>query len=216
MSVESVRAQLIDLPDLVWPITYKWDVLAPWGNTQQELTVNVPTLANDEASSRRLGSLLWSMVCTPVLHRDVQLVTTWCMCWRGSSVATFELPLNMRGSRSGTVAPRNDSAVLLLHTSHLDRRSRRRLFLPGIPRAWSADGVLSDGALGDLESHTQGVFMGMASHLTGSPIGWYIGYTGALESTPANLYGIGFRRVEYVRVCQYTDKAPDMASGVWP
>jgi len=206
-SVADLR--MIKMWDLVWPMTIRYHISAPWGMSQITLSVDVPEFHDQPASSLLLGRELWDRSIASAMTRDVMLeiveTWTWRMGW-GSFVAP---QTNVRGGQIAPAAPRRDSGCLVLHTGHSDNYARRRLILPGIPRSWAHDGLLTDGARGALETMAQFMVMGMCGHLNGAPMIWLNHYPDVDKGDPTNPFGVAFRRVEFVRVCWHTDRAPD-------
>jgi hypothetical protein len=52
--------------------------------------------------------------------------------------------------------------------------------------------------------------MGLGPGSGVATVEWLLAYPGTLEPTPDNLTGVAFRRVNHVRVCYHTDRAPDV------
>lgn len=204
------------LEDFEWPVTYRYHMRAPWGDTQSELTVDVPALKDDIESSTKLGGELWRRAIAAAITRETELVVTDAVIWR---FIPSPLPLAevfSKGLLGGTPATRNRSACLVLHSGHIDRRARQRFALPGIPAEWVTGGLLNRTARGGLERLARAMLMGMCGHLTGGPMVWLLPYPRLLDVSATNPSGVAFRRVEYVRCCWHTRPAPDVTGGPWP
>jgi hypothetical protein len=184
--------------------------------TQQDFTVDVPVLVGDEGASAVFGRLLWSLVIAPAITSQVKLANSDTLCWRGTLIPRAEPGQGARGQRFGAASSREHSPQLVLRTSGLDNASRRRVFLPGAPAGWSEGGLLSTAGFEGLTSHARALFMGL-SPLTGADASrWMVAYPYAVTPDLGNAFGVGFRDVEFVRVCEHTDRAPDLTSAIWP
>lgn len=208
--------QVIDLPALEWPVTFRWLIRAPWGRTQQELTVDVPALKDDVGASGRLGYELWKRAVAAATTNQVLLEAVDYIPWRFSPVPLFGLEPPVAGLLQGIPAPRADTACIVMHTGHLDRLSTRRMAVPGVPYRWINERLVTVGGRQALEALGQLMVMGMCGTLTGAPMVWMLAYPGLLEPTIENPSGVAFRRMEYLRICWHTTKAPEPSGEPWP
>lgn len=214
--LDAEQLQVQELHDFEWPITFRWHMQTPFGRTQQDFTVDAPGLRDDIEGSMALGHVLWQRSIAPAMVTDVELTHHDTVMWRFVAAGLPQLNTANRGMLAGTAAPRDDSACIVMHTGHMDHRAVRRLIIPGIPSAWASDGLIGVGARHALESLGQGLIMGLARHLTGSPMLWLLAYPQLLEPQSDNPSGVGFRKVEYLRIAWHTDKAPLPSSEPWP
>lgn len=202
--------EMIDLAELEWPVTYMYEVSAPWGLTRQELTVNVPALVDNFAATERLGLALWSLVTAPAVSGFVALQGLSWVPWRFGAAAPPSPTLPRFGDRIAVPASRDNSPQLVFLTGHGDKASRRRFFLPGAPREWVSEGLLTREGFEQLLPHASGMMLGLATPELGSGIEWLLVYPGEVQGNPDNPTGTCFRRVKHVRVCWHVDRAPDV------
>lgn len=204
------------LGDFAWPITWRWHMRAPWGDTRQEFTVDAPELYGGLQESIDLGLVLWQLVIAPAISGEVKLIVHDTVCWRLAPAAVPMSHAFERGGALGTPAARANSPVVMMHTGHLDAMALRRLYFPGAPSTWVAGGLMTPTGLGRLEGHMQGVYIGLARELTGAPMRWLIRYPDLLPATAENPSGVSFRLVEYLRIVHHVDRAPDPSGEPWP
>lgn len=204
------------ITDYVWPVTYRFDMRAPWGRTQQELTVDIPLLRDRIATSRTLGLALWQTLIAPAISSDVELEQVWCATWRSSEVFLPQMAVFQFGLQPGRGTERDHAGQLVLMSGHADNAGMRRLFLPCVPRSWVSEGLLTSTGFEALIQHARAMYMGLSFLQPSVMSRWLIAYIDAVEKTGGNPYGVAFREVTHVRVCQHTDKAPTQPSGLWP
>ena len=200
---------MINLHELAWPVTFTYFIRAPWGETQQTLTVNAPQLEANTEATRRLGPLLWSVLTAPAVVGDVSMYLCWTTIWKAYAVLPPAGGLELRGNLFGPASRRVDTPQIVMLTKHPDNAGRRRLFMPGAPRDWSSGGMLTTQGWEQLLAHAAGCMLGLAEPGLVSGLEWLIAYPNVLEASLANLPGVAFRRVTHLRVCQHTDKAPE-------
>lgn len=208
--------RMIDPATLHWPVTYRWTLSTPFGLTQQELTVDVRELQGDNNATRALGKELWARAIAMAMHRSVVLRNWETVIWSEGNIPSNDPDFMTAGMLHGTPTDRNNSGCLVLMTGHDDPNGMRQLCQPCLPSTWVNQGVLSRGGREAMETWAQFLFMGLAGHLTASPMVWLIAYPRALTGVTGVLSEVGFRRVEYVRVCRLTTRAPDRSVAVWP
>lgn len=212
----AAELQCIALDDVAWPVTWRWHTRGPWGDTTQEVTVNVPGLEGDIAGSMRLGGLLWERSVAAATTSEMQLREWDTVCWRFADAGLPSLDPPKIGRLAGTPAARKDTPVIVLHTDHLDTLAMRRFFVPGVPDRWIEDELVTRGAFHALEALGHVMTMGLQGHLTGGPMIWMIAYPQLIEPSIANHGGVAFRRVEYLRICHHTRPAPLPSVQPWP
>lgn len=201
---------MIGLEELEWPVSFGYIVQAPWGTTRQMLTVNVPTLTDNLAATRRLGWLLWGIITAPAVVGDVRLTHVSVTFWKSLGVAVPMPVTEIPGNRIGTAARRADTPQMVMLTGHGDDDGKRRWFLPGAPSHWTRGGLLTVDGYEALLPHATGCMLGLATPGLGSGIEWLIAYPGILQETPGNLTGTAFRKVTHLRVVHHLDKAPEV------
>lgn len=184
--------------------------------TQQELTVDVPELTDNLEATVALGRLLWQRGVAPATTRQSVLWYWETVVWKGLPVPVAQPDGFSTGLLEGTAAAREDSPVVVMHTGHADGRGRRRFFLAGAPASWVPDGLMTMNALNAAEAWGRLMMVGLSRHITGSPLLWLLRYPQLLPVTVDNPSGVAFRRVEYLRCCWHTERAPDPSPAPWP
>lgn len=205
-----------ELYEFVWPITWRWHMRGPFGDTRQELTLDVPALYSSLEPSMKLGAGVWARAIAPAITHDVELIGWDTVMWRLAPAGLPMTTFGMYGGAPGPTAARDDSGCVILHTGHDDSLARRRMFYPGIPAGWVHDGLLTGSGMQNLQTVTRGAYIGMSGQWNGGPYRWLIAYPGLLTPTIDNGDGVAFRTVEYLRVCQHTEKAPLLSGEPWP
>jgi hypothetical protein len=201
---------MLALESFLNPVTFGYLVDTPWGSTRQWITVNSPgTVGNDEAE-RRLGREIWMGVTAPAVTSSVHLTLQSVTHWKGLALSVPVPVADAAGELHAFTAPREHSAQLLLLTGHPGDDGKRRLFLPGVPRHWVANELLTPTGWEQLMAHARALIMGMGPPNPGGTLEWLLPYPEVLEPTINNPRGVAFRRVQHVRVCYHTDRAPDV------
>lgn len=200
---------MLGLDDFAWPVTYTFFMSTPFGETQQSITVNAPQLEGKTEATKRLGPLLWSVLTAPAVVGDVSMYLSFSTSWRAYGVPQPYAGIEGRGNLIGLSSSRERTPQIVMLTGHLDNAGRRRLFVPGAPRHWSSDGLLTTPGWEALLPHAAGCMLGLAEPGLASGLEWLIAYPNVLEASLANLPGVAFRRVTHLRVCSHTDKAPE-------
>jgi len=199
-----------------WLISYRYWITAPWGETRQELTLNVPSLLSNPDASIALGVHLWKRGIAPAITRHVRM-------WAYETVLWHQLPFpNMTpvddayGLLDGAAAPRADTPYVGFHSDHSDDMGMRRFFLPGAPASWISGRQLTRGGRDALEGW--GIMLGAAcsSYLIGAPMQLQLLFNELLVPSAGNITGAAFRPVKWVRGFEHTARAPEPSSGVWP
>jgi hypothetical protein len=199
-----------------WPCTFRYHTETSWGRSQLEITVDAPALAGDIEHSMNLGHVLWSRAIAPAIVHGVSLLAWDTVMWQFQPSALPMVDGLSTGLLAGSPAAREDSAVAVLHSGHSDDLGRRRMILPGVPSTWVSGGLLTLGARDALEAWGEMMLMGLCRSLTGAPLQWLLTYPGLLPASSENVGGVAFRKVEYVRGCHHTRRAPDPTSAPWP
>lgn len=213
---EAADRNMIALEDLANPITYRYNLATSWGVSSQELTLDIPELAGLSAESIALGRRVWSDLIAVAISHVCQLSFLEMVRWKqGPAVILGATGAPAGASFLGGTAFEN-SGHLMLHTGFTDRFARRNLWVPNMVSTWQADGVLTDAGQRGLYGLAAVLSMGMGIVGIGGPIQWLIAYPDVVDATPANLRGVAFRRVEWIRVMTYCGKAPDEVPLDWP
>ena len=208
--------KLKPITDYTWPVTWRYEMVAPWGRTQLELSADVPMLADDGDASILFGRALWQLAIAPAICQQVELALVWTATWRNVSVPLPVPVVGFNGHRPGLLTSRADAGQLVLHTGHTDKLAQRRLLLPGIPRGWVDDGLLTPIGMESLVTHARGMYMGLQNISPNARCRWLIAYRYSTLWDIGNPYGVSLREVASVRVAHHTDKAPEHTGVLWP
>lgn len=210
------QQQLLTLDQLVWPISFQYVLTSEQGLTQQNITVEAPGLWGQHEASSTLGKLLWRFGLAPASTSSTVLSALQMMCWKDMMVPSFLPGGGAQGTQWGTTAPRSECAVLVSHTGHEDAKGRRRLFLPGTPSRWVKDGMLNRAGCEELQTLARGLILGIG-HATGAAAAqWMHYYPAAIDPPGGGPKQVGFRRVNHVRVCLFTERTPDPSVAAFP
>lgn len=198
------------------PVSYRFHIDTPWGETQQDLHVDCPVLAGNTTASQNLGLELWRRGVATATTRHVVLVVWETVVWRELPFPIVRPAGNVRGLLDGAAAAQSDTPVVVMHSDHADDLARRRFFLSGAPASWVADRMVTLGGRDAME--TWGTMMGvmLAGDLVGAPCTMLLAYPGLLPASIDNATGVAFRRVKRLRGMQYTARAPDESFEAWP
>lgn len=199
-----------------WPVTWHYEMLAPWGLSSLDLTADIPLLANMPEAAKRFGVSLWSTAIAPAISKDVELAVVWTANWKVDTVPEPVPIMGVRGLFPGAPTERDHAGQIVALTGHYDALGRRRLLLPGIPARWVRGGLLQPEAMERLQETARGMYMGLRPLFPNSRCRWLIAYVDAIDPELDNPYGVCFRDVTSVRVCHHTDRAPDLPQGLWP
>lgn len=214
--LEAQALKVIPLEDVPWPITYRFHVELPWGESVQYLTVDAAALAGDLESSMALGGQLWRRGIAPAMSLQTRLLGWDALMWRFVDAALPVLDGNSRGLLAGPAAPRAHAAVAVLMSDVGGSFAYQRAHLPGSPAAWLDGDKLSLNGRDALEAWGGMMLMGLSGHITGGPLRWLLPYRGVLTPTPGNPGGHAFRRVDYVLGMHHTRAAPVPSLAPWP
>lgn len=212
----AAQLKMIDLEDVAFPITWRFNLSTSWGASSQEITMNVPGFTHDLPPAIALGVFMWRDIISTILTTRVVLDFVEVVRWKISPLPL----LGAAGAPAGQIhaqrTSRENSGVLVLHTGHYDAAARRRFYVPNMPVSWVADRLMTDAGTKALYDFAAIMLGGSSFELPGAPLEWMIPYPDVIAPTLANLRGVAFRRVQYVRVCSFPDKAPDTVPIDWP
>jgi len=211
------RLGMLEAGDFNEPVTYRYEVVTPFGRMAQELSVDIRILINKAEYVPAIGSALWAALIAPAISRDVRLDLLWYVRWRQGGLALPFVPAQShRGNQSGTSAGRAHTAIAIFHTGHSDNLAARRFYLHATPVRWQTDTMLNDRGWDGMLPWAQAVSMSLAGDALGGDFQQIVAYPWIVEPYIGNLFGVGFRKVTHIKVLQYTDKCPDFDGGVWP
>lgn len=207
---------LIPLSALAWPISWRWHIQAPWGVYTQVLTVDAPELQDNPEKSRTLGKALYQGSVATATTRGTAPFFQETVCWKMSDLPMPDFLNVQQGTRFGPAAPRDRTAVIVMHTDHGDGRSRRRWFLGGMPADWQRDGLLTVEGAEELQTVARGMIVGLVAGDGPLPMRWLLAYPEAIPGDGLIPPQVAFRLVSHLRVCQYTERTPALSSDLWP
>lgn len=205
----------LTLDDLVWPLSARYHITTPFGSTQHELHVDAPGLNGDEQHSLALLPALWAASIATAISFRCRINFFEYVIWKARPLPQIGISDGARGSRFETPAGREESGVLLFHTGHADNYAARRVFAAGMPRNWQSQGLLTERGWDGMMQWAHMMSMGMSSYFNGGQVQLLLAYPGLIPPKPENITGIAFRLVTDIRVCQYTDKAPEGTVAPW-
>lgn len=208
--------ELLTAANFAWPVSWRWHIQAPWGVYTQVLTVDAPELQDNPTKSRALGKVLYMGSVAQATTRATAPFFQETVCWKMSDLPFADFLNTQQGWRWGSAAPRERSAVIVMHTGHDDGRARRRWFLGGMPADWQADGLLTLEGAEELQTVARSMVMGMIAGGGGRPLQWLLAYPEAIPGDGLVPPQVGFRMVSHLRVCQYTERVPSLSSELWP
>lgn len=195
---------MMPMTDFEWPVTYRYQIVSVGVAMEQEITVDVPLLKDHPDETRGLGRPLWIAGIAPAMSFTVAMLQCSVLIHRykgawlnGGAIPTF-------GSRFAVPSRAAETPVAVLHTDHDDKYSRRRFFFPGAPRNWVTDTRLNEEGAGELRSVLAGLYGGLKGSIENAPMDWLIYYPKIFRSPIGGLTAPGFRRVSWVRLCEYT------------
>jgi hypothetical protein len=203
--------------DFVDPVSFRYEMRTPWGLMAQDLSVDIRIFINDPSYYPKIGEALWRSTIATAISVDVSLDLFWWVRWRSGALATPAAPsFGSRGRQYGTPAGRAHTAIVQMDTGHGDNAALRCIHLPSTPLVWQSGGMLTDRGWDSLMCWAQGLRMGLAGEDLGGDLQHIIAFPRIIPPTLENLAGVLFRKVGWLRVLQYTDKAPDFPGGLWP
>lgn len=204
------------LSETIYPVSYRYLLQTPFGQTSQEITVDLPTHAASYEVAAALGPTLWATTIATAISHQVKLLAFDMMIWKAMLGPVFLPVANTGGLLWEDPAPADESGVLVLHTWHGDGESRRRLFMPCVPQSWVSHGMLTTKGAEELQTLARGMCIGILEEAAGSQFTWLNAYPNLFPGGLIPGDRVGFRHVRGVRVCQYTERAPDRGAVVWP
>jgi hypothetical protein len=200
---------MLGLEQVTWPVTYTYLIDTPWGETQQQLTVDAPALVDQMTPTKALGRLLWGSFAAPAAVGDVSMYACLLTTWKAYAGPVVAPGPELRGNLFGSASPRGETPQAVMMTGHNDDDGRRRLFFAGAPNNWAENGLLTMAGWEGLWPHCVGLTTGLMSPGLSAGLEWLLAYPDRLESSLTNLPGVAFRKVTHLRICWHTDKAPE-------
>jgi len=197
------------LGDLVWPVTYRFKMVVPWGLYNMDLTLECPALANNVDATKGTIMPLWQTGIATAIGYLASYFKGSAYCWKVgmSAVAEGEYPSGMNGFL--TTGPAH-GVTYVMHTGYEDRWGRRRLIFPCVPRSYiDSNGSLTPHGAAESLDHAHGLVGGLTSASSDQHFQWYIVRPDAIKDPLTGFGAPGFRRVKWLRVCQYTVPVPD-------
>lgn len=206
----------LKLSEFAWPITYRWHIQSPFGVYVSSLSVNAPQLEDQAEAAHRYGQMLYQGTVATATCRSSHPFIQEMVQWKVSDVPSVSQPSGIEGHLFGLAAPRDQTGVLVLHTGHADGRGRRRLYLGGMPRSWSLDGLLTVAGAEGLQTLGRSIINGLVAGSGPLPAELLVAYPYSVPVSGPIGREVSFRRVSHIRVCQHTARTPDLAQGIWP
>lgn len=214
--LNEAQQSMIKLDDLAYPITCRYNIGTDWGRTGLELTLDCGPLEGKLEETYSFFRLIFQRAIAFAMSARSVLLFGEIVRWRTSPLPLLAPIAGVSGSYTGPVTNRDNTPVMVLHSGHSDAAARQRLYYPHVPLGWVSDRQLNVEGRKQLYRAAAVQFMGLSGLIVGGPYRWLVAHPRVVESTPANLLGVAFREVQYVRVLSYCEKAPDTPSLDWP
>jgi hypothetical protein len=195
--------------ELDWLLTFRFQVMGPYGSALQELTVEIPQLRDNGLATAKVGQMLWAFGVAPATSFLAMLYSYSCFVW---PLKTYIKTENRRpaGMQFHLPSRLDKTPCVVMHTNGDDRYSRRRLFFPAAPARWmDSDGMLNAEGAEKMRQTLMGLYGGLSQSVTGAPTEWWIRYPAVIPTEFPGIKKDGFRRVHHLRLCQLTIPAPD-------
>ena len=207
---------MIALEDLGNPVTFRYNLTTSWGITSQEITLDIPQLDNLIPESFAYAARLWTGAIATAISHNCELSFTEMVRWKSFAFPLVGASGRPQGQRPGAGTERKLSGVISMHSGFTGKYAKRPLYLPNLPIAWQDGGVLSETGRNGLYGLAATLFMGLNEILYTSPTAWLLAFPRLVTATPSNVSGVAFRRVQWIRIHSYCDKAPDTVPIDWP
>jgi hypothetical protein len=215
--LDALSLRMIPLGILQQPLTFRFLLDTPFGFTYQDLTLDVPGLNTDLETLSRFGDSIYKLVYGSAASASVHCSLATVVFWKATSALIMNVPLPTAGGQVNLPAgTKENSAVVVLHTGHGDNYARRRLYIPGFPRAWSHEGLLNGTGQTKLYNAVATWYMAFKGSALANPYRWLIAYPRVVQSDETNFFGVAFRQPEFFRICNHTGKPPDGPGLDWP
>lgn len=208
---------MLGAEDFFDPVSFHYEMRTPWGLLAQDLSVDIRILLTKDEYVPAIGLQLWQSTIATAITSSCSLDMMYYVRWHTSPLALPWPPgFSQHGYQTGLPAGKLHCPIVLMHTGHTDNYAAREIVLPSTPLRWQAGGLLSEDGWDSLMQWAFGVRMGLAGEDIGGDLQHIIAYPHIVEPSIDNLAGVLFRKVTHLKVLQYTDKAPDLPSGLWP
>src|SRR4029453_1869453 len=205
---------MLEPEELNDPVPFRYEMRTPWGLFASHLSVDILIDLDDGSYYGTIASAIWNGAIATAICRTVNLDLVWLYKWKQTGAPFPFVPIGInRGRLGGTPANKAHSAHVMMHTGHSDDYAARALVLPQTPLSWQTDSMLNDRGWDALMEFAFGLRMGLAGSELGGDLQHLIAYPNIVEPTVDNLSGTYLRRVTYLKVLQYVDKAPDWDGG---
>lgn len=203
------REGFYPVSDFAWPVTLLWRMSVPWGRADLQLTVDVPSLVDDPLATAHLVNAVWDAAVAPATSFLTTLIDGGSYLWKLGNGTTRDntFPVGRNGIHP---LGKEHGIALVMHSGDQDRSSRRRLILPAAPRSWvDSRGQLTATGAGEGLEWARGLYGGLNGSIENAPMTWLTPHADAILDPLTGFRYPGFRRVEYLRLCQYTVPVPD-------
>lgn len=207
---------VIRLHELVWPISWRWHIQAPWGTYNTVLSVEAPSLVDNVPASQRLGKLLYALSVAPATTISTRPTFQETVCWKNGDVPTAEGVSQLQGARFGATSARSSSPVMVMLTGHEDGRGKRRLYFGGAPAAWSDGEQLRVGGAERLQEIGRSLIAGMVAGTGDLLMRWMLAYPRSVPISGPIGQEVSFRPVTSLRICSHVERTPELSQLIWP
>jgi hypothetical protein len=207
---------MLDITDLVWPVTYRWVVSHPTGFSSWEISVDAFNLNGKHDETVALGSRLFNATIATAICTSTRLEYYDYFIYKEAPAPSLTGGAGATGKLFGTPAPRRSSAVVTFNTGHSDSYGRRQHALYGMPYAWQDGTFLTERGWDGVMGYAHLLAMGLQGQHFAGELQHLIAYWHVLPLSVPNFFGVAFRRVTSYNVFQYVEKAPELSTGLWP
>jgi hypothetical protein len=208
--------QMLDVSDLVWPVTYRWVVSHPTGFSSWEISVDAFNLNGHHDETVALGGRLFTASIATAICTSTRLEFFDYFIHKTMAAPSISGGAGLTGKLFGTPAPRRSSAALTFNTGHSDSYGRRQQYLYGMPNAWQDGAFLTNAGWDGVMGYAYLLAMGLQGQHFAGELQHLIPYWHVLPTSVPNFFGVAFRRVTSYNVFQYVEKAPELSTGLWP
>lgn len=194
-----------DIEELTYPYRVRWYLSTPDGPSYTQLCLDIQNSDGDGEKALQLMKIWWVHVFAPLSCMSVTLERIQVDALKLGPTSGFLVDGQTHGHLLSDAAELRDSMVIVLHSFDLDSWGKRRLYIPGIPRAWVDRGVLK--VSGRNAGHTAGRTIQNAAgwHGLGGPYKVVIYRPPGAYPAQGGLLQHGYRKVAGYRILTFTD-----------
>lgn len=199
---------LHDRVNMAFPITYTFTIVGLWGGYFQKITLNHFILPLSVDAIRDFAWDFWSFAIARAITIDTELVAVSWECHNHPWLNDTKLGGGRRGQLLAAPAAREDSAVIAMSTGYNDPFAHRRWYMPGIPRGWVSEGVLTAEGLFELEGWCRVWLCALSYEQPGVHYNAYHTYPAAIGEANGISSGMALRPITHLTLFHHTARTP--------